>query len=419
METWGSFGESSTGTATTPISLAQVISQVCSDKKVGQEQDRVASQKAMEELMLTKKTLQGELEVQAVRKIQATFRKFMHKKIRAIKNIQWMTGSNGNYVLPSLKHTDFCLIPTGQLKTKGIMPMGGELGYGIKLDGVNQHGLSGVKPSYFNVAWSYANLVNTPISIKETKFIQTLENDIIRLTKKGLVKGFDIGSPGILNWINCTILSLRQVNEGVYQQKFAKTLHLLLSLINIDRLWYTLNELKRVKQVIEGKLTNLNVNPHVRHFFYEDMFTHGYLPEQLLFLGINKPENKKLKDEILMMLSKIEESFERERYIFRMAVTYGPRFKFSDQEIKEMNEVNTYPIIFSSTHKLPIDSKLGNSNLGEQVYKGNLRLGEELDLIITDGKHQNILRQYLRSHKLRGKVFVCTEKDYLKICKLQ
>jgi hypothetical protein len=49
-------------------------------------------------------------------------------------------------------------------------------------------------------------------------------------------------------------------------------------------------------------------------------------------------------------------------------------------------------------------------------YKGNLKLGEDIDLIITNEEKGNlqVVRQYLQRHNLRDKVFVCTNSKFLK-----
>lgn len=292
-------------------------------------------------------------QVNRIKKIQAAFRRFRAKKQRAMRQVQWMTGSNGNFVLPGLKTTDNTLIPTGQLHLMGIAPIGGAQDEGVRVDGINQTALSGVRANKFSVAWGYAK-TGPRVAFKEleaglVKYLETIHiPELLTLCGKR-------GALAHLGIINAEILKLRQLNEPLFQEKFSKVMELLLNIVNTDAYWFEATE---------------NSAP--------------------IFM---------------------KNALERQRQLFRMIVSKEPCYRLSETDKKTMSEQTPFPIIFSSTLKLPV-SGTSEGAISERNFYGCLKLGDQLDVLITDQQHERSLRQFLRERKLRDKVFVCTEEEF-------
>lgn len=388
----------------------------------------------------------------AIYKIQGSIRQFLYQKARKLRNLKWMTGSNGHYALPGLTHTNDTLIPTGKLITQRIAPLGGELGNGVSPDGVNQLGLSGVGPEFSATAWKYANMEHTPIQELESSIVRRLEE---ALTMFEGTKGKAYGL-ACLSDINRLVLTLRQINEKLYQEKFSKQVSELLKLINDDSFWFVLNEAKRTQHALKlAPLATIELDKETNWEEITKLLTkNGYKPfwAEIDFEinGVKNTLSTKLCPDTFSCESRIDENFfngtladkimvqkmidaksmaeygsiilkftegwllhlERERRTFREIHAKGVAFTYSKQALELMRQQNKFPIIFATSKNIPSEK---TKYRGEIVYCGNLKLGREIDVILTDAENLNRLRKHLRTRQLPSKVFTCSYEAYIKL----
>jgi len=194
---------------------------------------------------------------EAALKIQSLFRQFRKKKQETIRQIQWMTGSNGTYTLPALVHTHFTLMPTGQLLINRVAPMCGERYMGVSMRGINQTCLSGVARKNFELAWQYASSgTNFNIKQREESVSNRIRDLIFTLNQDGSFfyrrtpMGGWLFHGDMVTGLADAILSLRQINETRYQKEFAEGARLVLSKTEDNARWQHFQEAEKVKRAL-------------------------------------------------------------------------------------------------------------------------------------------------------------------------
>lgn len=390
-------------------------------------------------------------------KILSFLKKQITKKEKLIGKIQWMTGSNGERSLPFLKHTHYTLLPTGALLDQGIAPCAGELMQGVRPDGVNQNCLSGVLPNNFDIAWGYANLHKSfNLESAESRCFHSLNCNIDSLINNFLKK------PNSLYMLteSCAlyILQARQFNEKRYQEEFIKSgkIEKVLKIISDDENFSIFHEKKRVEEAFALQLPNdvlkendktgvkildfisskgVKCDVYVEDFeinSYDMMiisrkhldrasdvylnFFEGSLPGRILFLkASNLDYVMENKDFINEFIQKRILMLKRSQTRLISAIKKGPSYHYSENEKKEMQELTALPVVFSSTKGF---CKSEGGMNGEILHKGNMKIGQDIDLIVTNIENQDRLKQYLAKKGLTApNTQVCTDVQVKRVFK--
>lgn len=153
---------------------------------------------------------------------------------------------------------------------------------------------------------------------------------------------------------------------------------------------------------------------HIYHKMYEALQKNS-LPAYIMMVRIIKGFENYYKDfptkkeSLLKHLNSFTQDLTKVRTSFKNAVV-APIQRLTDEEITQLKRKTGFPLVLATTKKLPNCSP-GRPN--EVVFQGNLRLGEDIQLMITDKLHEQETRRFLRTHGLRSKVFVCTRNQYL------
>ena len=414
----------------------------------------------------------GELKLSAEqeqegRKILHGFRSYMTKKKGVLSQLTWMTGCNGKFLMPGIMRTGRKLIPTGQLLERKIAPLAGTFDAGIDATGKNQTSISGVIPINFADAWDYAS--RTPFNLSLVKREQNISKEISELlkslTEQAEQKTLDEAALNNIVRLNLLILQLRQLNDLEYK-KLEGQLNILSLMLNVEENWPCFVDQTKTL-AIEGLIFpvekvcengKLHPNQSIRDFLKEkgisDTLKWRYIPpsswvDQLL----NRPETlKRLLEEIKAELQDdfvIQTQFKRRnlpaylcilklfdtegflnknkidainkvmekdcanvrkfRQLLAVVIREGSAFSFSKEERDWMDKVESCPLVLAAICDLKRMRRNGHT---EYVVDGCLRLGKELQVVITNKQNLHTVRTFLSQHKVR-KAFVFTNEEYL------
>jgi len=146
-----------------------------------------------------------------------------------------------------------------------------------------------------------------------------------------------------------------------------------------------------------------------------DYFEQGLLPEKIVAYNIVRPEGHLLSEaKKKLILERVENYLLKLNFVrnqLKVSIEQGALIHYSEKEISEMStSTRPYPLVFSATQNLTPN---GGGMQGEVAYEGNLKLGREIRVLITNAEYQSRLRRYLRTHHLRGIVYVATDAQFM------
>lgn len=371
-----------------------------------------------------------------------------------------MTGSNGRFLFPFLKYTANKVMPTGKLLAQNIAPIGGELDRGVSISGVNNAGISGLSIGHdtFSTAWKYASLKSQE-SLKtiEERIINRINNILDNLEK--VIKAnheFNGVHAENVNELSLLLLQLRQLSETAYTEKFKQRLEIILPAIQNDKLWKPLQEYQRIldafsneplakidfkdikERLSQSQLEEINkklkengydhfldaykyetIRPSWVKFMFDEYTEFGFVDYFLQgnFSGLialtriffpkireNSEESNLLKDNLTRWYI---DPFNSSRK--RLANT-KPEIIFSEEDKKFMEEHLSFPLILTTSKQIK-----ATETRGELLCTEDLTFGREIDLIVTDHKNENTLKQCLINMGLHNSIKICTNYDVLTI----
>jgi SidE phosphodiesterase (PDE) domain len=244
----------------------------------------------------------------------------------------WLHGSKASTLEALLASPGQSLIPSGELLRRGKTILTGELRQGIDKDGVNQYGLSGV------------NLLNAEGSMTYSDGFKLDTNKIEDCYKQFLESPWKAGASFS--------------NSPLYDQYYTRFL------IGVERM-YALdpervkNDREQIKKVIE------------------DIYAYALLKN---FDPTNQKE-RYLHYEFLRHMKNIE-----------FLVNEGT---FSPSTVQ--SKLATIPLIFASKNKQGIPIYFGpKREYYEEVFRGHLKLGEDISVIFVQKEDKETVRELLR-----------------------
>ncbi len=450
--------------AETPISIRDTVA-----LQQARDQKRVVEKKTEKEHIFAENQ-ELSAKAKAAGKIILRFlKKQIQKKEAIISTIQWMTGSNGRS-LPFLKYTGNKLIPTGLLSDQRIAPFAGELGAGVAINGVNQTWLSGTKD--FTTAWGrYAKA-----HYHKTLSLEELDRSVFDKMNEVFEYEFKIFEESQMADLNLAerfaryILQMRQLNETKYQKEYVETgkIAKLQSIIRRDECFFILSDRKQIAEafrleippdvkpepsrdcagMVELLKTNgfdKDIKAIKKHFdiekfskfaamaaglkgclatesdIYGTVFGERQLGKGLAFCiafvkAIDADYVAERQKDVMDFMDRFVGLFQRSRRRLLSAINEGPLFRVSETERKEMADLSTAPIVFSTTKPIrQVPPDIGGEP-DEILHEGELRF----DLIITDRDNQNKVKQYLAQKGLPEQAArVCTDAQVKRVLALQ
>lgn len=367
--------------------------------------------------------------------ILRTLRAWISKKEGWIKQITWMSGSNGERTLPMLKYTDYNLEPTGVLLDRDFAPLAGELEDGMSDLGCNQTCLSGVAPQNFALAWSYATYHKDPFNLKkleDEKFtIFNLELDkVLQKTTKDFISrpdGHTNEHFAFVGKFSIQVFQLRQLNESRYQEEFVKTgkMEKLKLIINNDGNFNMFKDKNAVlaaydcdpatlpkpdastneKEIIDWSFASTSAT---QNSFYSRTLASDIMALRVL----NNDYSTKCKEAVIQYVTDVVHQFSRVRNRLLRAIEQGPpAYACAASLQKEREELGSLPVIFAT--RAPITLQAGGMR-GEVLHKGSI----SCDLLITNVENQAKLKRYLTQAKRPDLALkVCTDRQFERVFK--
>lgn len=342
--------------------------------------------------------------------------------------ITFITGSNSSSIPVILKVAELApalsttpaLIPTGQLVQHNIVPLSGELHQGISDFGINQRSLSGMEFNGLDVCVAYAS---------NTKFKFNIDNEldfIKRLNHSNIVKEVDSPLPRLRiavlrlllmgadpNLFKQHIIDLKNqaqiFSTSPYWEKYAPLIG-----TKCKELGKTIDyDLQRGQvvailkegsdQPVYGMIEELDEDMYTviitkegdRDYVVKDV------PKIMEDSILNEETSKAIPlsaDEQAVLRSKIKSVREKLEDILKLFDTVKP-FNFNPSELQLIKE--PFPIVWasfsSSLDKTPLDI-FGQEVKGEQLVKGQVALGTDIQLVFTHRDNVDQLQSLLKDH---------------------
>lgn len=81
-----------------------------------------------------------------------------------------------------------------------------------------------------------------------------------------------------------------------------------------------------------------------------------------------------------------------------------------------MSRLKSLPVVFATTKNISQD---GEGTEGEVLHKGSLKMGEEIDIVVTNTSNEPRLKRYLHEKKFPLSLKICTDTQVIRVLKLK
>lgn len=355
------------------------------------------------------------------------------------RSIVWVTGTRTASLVGldqvAKKHDDArALIPTGSLLDMNIVPLTGELGFGILSTGVNRKGLSGTEFSNFKLAHEYSCEEKFICDLnKEVVFIESVthlnvsqtflrlkasvlrlihcnaENDLLRKSRKHIS---EVILPKLskrpTGWENKARLIRTPADEvlkGIVSYPVNGSLLPRGTLVKILPTFY--QEHPMIGMIIANREGNytvcINANCYVQSILKNSEIEMYQDTDIEKIADSQKPLTN---EEINFISEKMAEPYEHWEIVEAIVNLFDQEtpLPLSETELSLVNK--SFPLIWGSTSKTLKFKKFKNGSPREYIFEGALKLGSDIDVLFTKKNKIPQMQKWLEERGLSKSIKV-------------
>jgi hypothetical protein len=264
-------------------------------------------------------------------------------------NLTWLHGTKAEVIKTCCEKTEGELIPSGELKKKGVAITTGEIGVGTSSSGINHFALSGARLSSADLSIEYSRSYDFSLCKEISLFHQLLQRPFYSF------RDLTAYYPSLT----------RQLEALKRVQRYRP-----------DLFQHHLSELNLLVKKIRSTLDRCVFHPHIDELYH----WHDDCHRSLFYDFLN--------------------DFEQLQLLIRYPELPCPQQK-TDSSLLNI------PVVFASRTRCGITAAHSVSeDAREEFYPGQLKLGRDIQVIFTEKEHITTVRELLKQHCLDHSIAV-------------